>query len=63
MQPPNCKQGRGNYAHDSLHYSIQNFLQEACIMLENLCIILKIIPNKLKQKCKIDYLFEILADL
>ena len=32
-------------------------------MLQNLCIMLKIIPNKLKQKCKIDYLFEILADL
>ena len=32
-------------------------------MLQNLCIMLKFIPNKLKQTCKIDYLFEILADL
>ena len=30
-----------------MHYSIQNFLQKACIMLQNLCIMLKIIPNKL----------------
>ena len=38
-------------------------MQKACIMLQNLCVMLKIIPNKLKQKCKINYLFEILADL
>ena len=37
------KGGWGNYAHNSLHYSIQNFLQFLCIMLQISCIILKII--------------------
>ena len=29
-----------NYAHDSLHYSIHNFLEKACIMLHNFLYVL-----------------------